>query len=160
MTAQPRILTNIIYSELSIGQSASLVKQLTSKDIALFGYMSGDLNPAHFNREYAQNTVFKDVIAHGMWSGSLISTVLGTQLPGPGTVYLSQALRFSKPIYVGDEITTKVTVTEKKDRNKVVLECVCTNQRNEIVTSGVAEIIAPTQSVSLEAVQLEFEQIN
>ncbi|MDQ5921051.1 MAG: phosphate acetyltransferase, partial [Pseudomonadota bacterium] len=69
-------------------------------------------------------------------------------------------LRFSKPIYVGDEITTKVTVTEKKDRNKVVLECVCTNQRNEIVTSGVAEIIAPTQSVSLEAVQLEFEQIN
>lgn len=154
-----RELHNVTYSELTVGQSASLVKQLTTNDIALFGYMSGDVNPAHFNREYAQNTMFKDVIAHGMWSGSLISSVMGTQLPGPGTIYLSQSLKFSRPVYVGDEITTQVTVLEKKDKNRVVLECKCINQKNEVVTSGVAEVIAPTETVKLPATKLCLEQM-
>ena len=116
--------------------------------------MSGDVNPAHFNREYAKNTMFKDVIAHGMWSGSLISTVLGTQLPGPGTIYLSQSLKFSRPVYIGDEITVTVTVLEKKEKNRLVLECKCTNQKNEIVTSGTAEVIAPSEKLSIDVPKL------
>ena len=157
MTAS--VLHNVTYSEMSVGQSATLVKQLTEHDIALFGYMSGDVNPAHFNREYAQNTLFKDVIAHGMWSGSLISSVMGTKLPGPGTIYLSQSLKFSRPVYIGDEITVSVTILEKKDKNRVVLECKCINQKNETVTSGLAEVIAPTEKVSLAPTKLVHSAI-
>ncbi len=145
------VLHNQTYSEMAVGQTATLVKQLTQNDITLFGYMSGDINPAHFNREYAKNTMFKDVIAHGMWSGSLISTVLGTQLPGPGTIYLAQSLKFSRPVYIGDEITVTVTVIEKKEKNRLVLECKCVNQKNEIVTAGTAEVIAPSEKLTIDA---------
>lgn len=155
-----RVLHNVTYSEISVGQTASIVKQLTKNDIAMFGLMSGDFNPAHFNPEYAQGTMFKDVIAHGMWSGGQISTVMGTQLPGPGTIYLSQSLKFSRPVYVGDEITTQVTIIEKKDKNRVVLECKCVNQKNEVVTSGVAEVIAPTEKLSLDAPHITLEQLS
>lgn len=148
------LLTNITYDELETGQQVQLIKPLTEKDIALFGFMSGDINPAHFDREYAQDTIFKDVIAHGMWSGSLISTVLGTKLPGPGTIYLNQSLKFTRPVYIGDEITVTVTVAEKKEKNRVVLECKCTNQHNEVVTSGTAEVIAPTTKVSRPATDI------
>ncbi len=142
-------LNNLTYNEIEVGQQVSLVKTLTESDIALFGYMSGDVNPAHFNKDYASNTMFKDVIAHGMWSASLISSVLGTQLPGPGTIYLSQGLKFSKPVYIGDTVTVTITVTEKKERNRVILDCKCVNQNNEIVTSGSAEVIAPTEKICL-----------
>ena len=152
-----RVLHNVTYTELEVGQKATLTKQLTKQDIALFGYMSGDVNPAHFDPEYAQGTMFKDVIAHGMWSGSLISAVMGTQLPGPGTIYLSQSLKFSRPVYVGDEITTEVTILEKKEKNRVVLECKCINQKNEVVTSGTAEVIAPIEKVSHEALNLTLD---
>jgi acyl dehydratase len=145
------VLHNQTYSEMEVGQTATLVKQLTQNDITLFGYMSGDINPAHFNREYAKNTMFKDVIAHGMWSGSLISTVLGTKLPGPGTIYLAQSLKFSRPVYIGDKITVTVTVIEKKEKNRLVLECKCVNQKNEIVTSGTAEVIAPVEKLTIDA---------
>ena len=145
------VLNNQIYSEMSVGQTATLVKKLTENDITLFGYMSGDVNPAHFNREYASNTMFKDVIGHGMWSGSLISTVLGTKLPGPGTIYLSQSLKFSRPVYIGDEITVSVTIVEKKEKNRLVFECKCVNQNNEIVTSGLAEVIAPSEKLTITA---------
>lgn len=157
MTAS--VLHNVTYSEMSVGQTATLVRQLTESDIALFGYMSGDVNPAHFNREYAQNTLFKDVVAHGMWSGSLISTVMGTQLPGPGTIYLSQSLKFTKPVYIGDEITVSVTIVEKKEKNRVVLECKCTNQNNDTVTFGLAEVIAPNEKLVLETPKLVPSEI-
>ena len=141
-------LMNCTYDEISVGQTSRLTKELTPQDIKLFGYMSGDLNPAHFDPEYAKNTMFKDVIGHGMWSGALISTVLGTQLPGPGTIYLGQTLKFSRPVYVGDVITTEVVVIEKKPKNRLTIECKCTNQRQEVVTSGTAEVIAPTEKIS------------
>lgn len=149
-----KMLHNVTYDEMSVGQTAELTKSLTSEDIALFGYMSGDVNPAHFNQEYAKNTMFKDVIAHGMWSGSLISTVLGTQLPGPGTIYLNQSLKFSRPVYIGDKVKVQVTVLEKNDKNRVKLECKCINQDGQVVTSGVAEVIAPTEKVKLSATKL------
>ncbi len=151
-----RVLNNQTYSEIIVGQTATLVKQLTQNDITLFGYMSGDVNPAHFNHEYAKNTIFKGVIAHGMWGGSLISTVLGTKLPGPGTIYLAQSLKFSRPIYIGDEITVTVTVIEKKEKNRLVLECKCVNQKNETVTSGIAEVIAPSEKITITAPILSF----
>ncbi|MCX8514602.1 MAG: hypothetical protein RL017_314 [Pseudomonadota bacterium] len=153
------ILNNVTYEEIKVGQSVTLVKQLTANDILLFGYMSGDVNPAHFNHDYAKGTMFKDVIAHGMWSGSLISTLLGTQLPGPGTIYLSQSLKFSRPVYVGDVVTAEIKVTEKKEKNRVVFECTCYKQNNEVVTSGVAEVIAPTAKVSVSAPQLSLKAI-
>jgi acyl dehydratase len=149
-----KVINNVTYDELYVGQQTSLVRILTEKDIAMFGYMSGDVNPAHFNHEYAQNTIFKDVIAHGMWSGSLVSTILGTQLPGPGTIYLSQSFKFRRPVYIGDEITVSVTVIEKKEKHHVALECVCTNQRHEVVTSGIAEVIAPTDKISAPVIDL------
>jgi phosphate acetyltransferase len=153
------ILSNFTYEEIKVGQSVTLVKQLTQNDIYLFGYMSGDVNPAHFNPEYAKGTMFKDVIAHGMWSGSLISTLLGTQLPGPGTIYLSQSLKFSRPVYVGDVITAEIKVTEKKEKNRVVFECTCYKQTKEVVTSGFAEVIAPVAKVSVPAKQLSLKDI-
>ena len=148
------IVKNVTYDELYVGQNEKIVRTLSEKDIVMFGYMTGDVNPAHFDREYAKNTLFKDVIAHGMWSGSLISAVLGTKLPGPGTIYLNQSFKFSRPVYIGDEITVAVTVTEKKEKNRVVLECTCTNQRNEVVTSGIAEVIAPTERISAPVLDL------
>jgi len=154
-----KILNNVTYDEMAVGQSVELVKALTEHDIALFGYMSGDVNPAHFNREYAEGTIFKDVIAHGMWSSSLISNLLGTQLPGPGTIYLSQTLKFSRPVYIGDEITVQVKVIEKKEKNRVVLDCKCTNQKDEVVTSGLAEVIAPAEKLILAAPKLVRQQV-
>jgi len=152
-------IQNITYDEIYPGQTVEMVRNLTKKDIALFGYMSGDVNPAHFDKEYAKDTIFKDVIAHGMWSGSLISAVLGTQLPGPGTIYLNQNLKFAGPIYVGDQITVKVTVLEKKEKNKVVLECKCINQDNKVVTMGTAEVIAPTKKITANAIKINPSEL-
>lgn len=148
------MLSNFTYDEMTVGQSAEVVKMITSDDIMDFGRMSGDVNPAHFDQEYAKGTVFKDVIAHGMWSGILISKVLGTQLPGPGTIYLEQSLKFSRPIYPGDEITVHLTVSEKKEKNRVVLECKCINQKGELVTSGLATVLAPLTKITIKAQQL------
>lgn len=152
-------INNITYDEISIGQTATSTNTLTTNDIALFGAVSGDVNPAHFDAEYAAQTMFKAVIAHGMWSGSLISAVLGTQLPGPGTIYLEQSLKFSRPVYLGDQITTQITVLEKKEKNRVVLECKCINQKNEIVTSGTAVVMAPTVKISRPKIHLSTPQV-
>ena len=94
------VMENVTFDELQIGQSARLVRTLTLQDIQAFAAVSGDVNPAHMNPEYAQDTLFHGVIAHGMWGGALISAVFGTQFPGPGTIYLSQDLKFIKPVRV------------------------------------------------------------
>ena len=106
-------IENRTFDEIKIGDTASLKRVLVIADIQLFAVMSGDVNPAHLDVEYAKSDMFKEIIAHGMWGGSLISTVLGTQLPGPGTIYLSQTFKFRRPVGVGDEITVSVTVAEK-----------------------------------------------
>jgi phosphate acetyltransferase len=117
--------------------------------------MSGDVNPAHVDPEYAKKSLFHEVIAHGLWGGSLISTVLGTLYPGPGTVYIDQTLHFSRPVTVGDTITVSVTVKEKFDRTKhVALDCKCTNQDGRTVISGVAEVLAPSEKVKLHRAQM------
>ncbi|MDP3131624.1 MAG: bifunctional enoyl-CoA hydratase/phosphate acetyltransferase [Burkholderiaceae bacterium] len=143
-------LENITYDELSIGQSARLLRTLTLADIQAFAAVSGDTNPAHLNAEYANDTLFHGVIAHGMWGGALISALLGTQFPGPGTIYLEQVLHFTKPVRIGDTLAVMATVVSKDDAKKrVELDCLVTNQKGDRVLHGTARVLAPTQKVRL-----------
>ena len=148
-------IENRTFNELQVGDGASIVRTLTYKDIELFAIMSGDVNPAHVDEEFAKSDMFHRIIAHGMWGGALISTVLGTQLPGPGAIYLGQSLRFRRPVCLGDTITVTVRVAEKSaEKNRVTLDCQATNQKGEVVISGTAEVIAPTEKISRERVTL------
>jgi phosphate acetyltransferase/phosphate butyryltransferase len=141
-------IENKTFDEIQIGDSASLRRVLTTEDIQLFAVMSGDVNPAHLDEEFAKSEMFHKIIAHGMWGGSLVSTVLGTQLPGPGTIYLNQTFSFRRPVAVGDEITVTVTAANKDDEKKwVTFECECTNQAGKAVIVGEALVMAPTKKV-------------
>jgi phosphate acetyltransferase len=143
-------LENITYDELTVGQSARLLRTLTLADIQAFAAVSGDTNPAHLNADYANDTLFHGVIAHGMWGGALISALLGTQFPGPGTIYLEQQLHFTKPVRIGDTLAVMATVVSKDDAKKrVELDCLVTNQKGDRVLYGTARVLAPTQKVRL-----------
>src|SRR3569832_1790201 len=106
-------IENRTFDELNIGVAAELTRTLRKQDIELFAVMSGDVNPAHVDEDYARSDVFHKVIAHGMWGGALISAVLGTELPGPGTIYLEQSLRFRHPVGLGDRVTVRISVRSK-----------------------------------------------
>jgi phosphate acetyltransferase/phosphate butyryltransferase len=141
-------IENKTFDEIEVGDSASLTRTLKPEDIKLFAVMSGDVNPAHVDEEFARSDLFHKIIAHGMWGGALISTLLGTKLPGPGTIYLGQALKFTKPVSVGDTVTVKVTVSNKDpEKHCVAFDCRCTNQKGDVVTSGSAQVIAPTEKI-------------
>ncbi len=155
MTQTPSVdwIENVTYDELSVGQSARLLRTLTLADIQAFAAVSGDTNPAHLNPEYAADTLFHGVIAHGMWGGALISALLGTQFPGPGTIYLEQALHFTKPVRIGDTLAVTATVVSKDDAKKrVELDCEVVNQKGDRVLHGTARVLAPTQKVRLQRV--------
>lgn len=141
-------IENRPFDEIEVGDFAELQRTLTAQDIDAFAVVSGDVNPAHVDAEYAQDDIFHKVIAHGMWGGALISNVLGTQLPGPGTIYLDQTLKFHKPVGIGDTVTVRLTVIEKEpDRNRVKLSCLCTNGDGKTVISGEALVIAPDEKI-------------
>ena len=141
---------NYPYDEIVVGQTARLVRTLTVADIQAFAAVSGDTNPAHLDPEYANATLFHGVIGHGMWGGSLISTLLGTVFPGPGTIYLEQNLRFSRPVRVGDTLNVTVTCTAKHDDKKTVeLDCNLVNQKGERVLLGTAKVMAPTEKLRM-----------
>lgn len=141
-------MRNHTYEELSLGQSARLTRTLSQQDIQAFAWVSGDVNPAHLDEDYAQGTRFHGVIAHGMWGGALISSVLGTEFPGPGTIYLEQTLRFARPVHIGDTLTVVLTVAEKDDEaGRVKLDCEAINQKGQQVISGVATVLAPRHRV-------------
>ena len=130
--------------EITIGDVASVTKTISESDVYLFAGITGDLNPAHVNAVVAEKSFFGGRIAHGILTSGLISTVLGMYLPGPGTIYLSQKLKFTKPVYIGDTITATGKVIEKNvERNRVKLETICTNQKGEVVIRGVAECMPP-----------------
>ena len=155
MSTTPPLIENVTYDELAIGQSARLVRVLTQADIQAFALVSGDVNPAHVDPAYAEGTRFHGVIAHGMWGGALISSVLGTQFPGPGTIYVEQTLRFLRPVRVGDTLTVVLTVVSKEDpQRRVVLDCSVANQAGEQVIGGLATVIAPSHKVSVPRVDL------
>ena len=148
-------IENRLFDEINVGDCAALERTLTEQDITLFAVMSGDINPAHVDPEYAMGSRFREVIGHGMWSGALISTVLGTEFPGPGTIYLGQNLRFRRPVKVGDTITVKVTAREKDaEKGKVILDTECVNQDGEVVVSGTAEVIAPKEKIRRPRIHL------
>lgn len=141
-------IENRTFNEIQVGDSASLVRTLSLEDIKLFAVMSGDVNPAHVDEEYAKSDTFHKIIAHGMWGGALISTLLGTKLPGPGAIYVGQTLKFIKPVAVGDVITVKVTVAGKdREKHRLELNCSCTNQNGVVVISGSAQVVAPTEKI-------------
>ncbi len=142
------VLRNLTFDELRIGDHASLSHLVGRDDIALFAAVSGDVNPAHMDAAYAATDIFGHIVIHGMWTGALVSAVLGTKLPGPGTIYLGQDLKFLKPVSPGDTITATVTVKEKRpDKCIVVLDTVCTNQNGTQVLSGTATVIAPSVTI-------------
>ena len=134
--------------ELEVGQTDSFTKTITEADVVLFGGVSGDLNPAHFNEEYAKNSLFKKRIAHGALVASLFSTVLGTHLPGMGTIYLQQDSKFVKPVYLGDTIKATIEIAEiLLDKNRVVCHTIATNQNNEKVIIGKAVVMPPKKTI-------------
>ena len=129
----------------AVGQQAFITKKISDADVKIFSEISMDDNPIHLNEEYAGNSFFKRRIVHGFLTASLISAVLGTKLPGPGSIYLSQTLRFVKPVFIDDTITAKVTVTEfNTEKGKLFLSTECLNQLDEVVISGEAVIKIPT----------------
>jgi len=145
--APMQYIENKTYDEIRVGDIATLTRTLKPQDIELFAVMSGDVNPAHVDADYAKTDIFHGVIAHGMWGGALISAVLGTELPGPGTIFLNQSLKFVLPLGLGDTVTVRVEVTDKQDKGRVKLACSCLNQHDNVVIEGVALVIAPSEKV-------------
>ncbi|MGO4910390.1 bifunctional enoyl-CoA hydratase/phosphate acetyltransferase [Pseudorhodobacter sp. W20_MBD10_FR17] len=145
--ATMQYIENKTYDEIAVGDHAELVRTLKPQDIELFAVMSGDVNPAHVDADYARTDMFHGVIAHGMWGGALISAVLGTELPGPGTIFLDQSLKFEAPVGLGDTVTVRVEVTEKLEKGRLLLACTCQNQNGKMVIEGVARVIAPRDKV-------------
>jgi phosphotransacetylase/acyl dehydratase len=148
-------IENRTFGEINFGETASLTRKLARRDIELFAVMSGDVNPAHVDSEFAKSDMFHKIIAHGMWGGALISTVLGTELPGPGTIYLDQSLHFKGPVGLGDTVTVTVTAREKDAKhNRITFDCKCVNQDGKIVIDGTALVIAPTEKIKRPRITL------
>ncbi|MGY9048465.1 bifunctional enoyl-CoA hydratase/phosphate acetyltransferase [Puniceibacterium antarcticum] len=145
--APMQFIENKTYGEISVGDHAELIRTLKPQDIELFAVMSGDVNPAHVDADYAKTDMFHGIIAHGMWGGALISAVLGTELPGPGTIFLNQSLKFSAPVGLGDTVTVRVEVREKQPKGRLTLACTCINQDGTLVIEGEAHVIAPRDKV-------------
>lgn len=148
-------IENRTFDKIKIGDSASLKRKLTRKDIELFAVMSGDVNPAHVDAQFAKDDMFHKIVAHGMWGASLISTVLGTELPGPGTIYLGQTLKFNHPIALNDTINVHLKVIDKNpEDHTLTFYCKCTNQNKKSVISGIAIVLAPTKKIKRKKVEL------
>ena len=131
---------------IAVGDSAQITRRVTDDDIAGFVDAVGDYNPVHADREYAATTVFKEPIAPGIWTAGLVSAVIGTRLPGPGAIYISQDLRFLKPVKAGDAISARVEgVDVQREKNRIRLRTVCTNQRAEDVLTGEA-VVMPSRT--------------
>ena len=134
--------------QLQPGMSASLAKTVTEADIILFAGISTDVNPAHLDEEYAKNTMFGGRIAHGMLSAGFISAVLANKMPGPGTIYLSQTLKFKAPVRPGDTVTATVTVKEVNvAKNRVTLDTVCT-VAGKVVIEGECMMMPPVRAAA------------
>lgn len=137
-------MTGKTMAEIQLGDAAEFSKTVSETDIYLYAGITGDFNPAHINAAHAEKTFFKTRIAHGMLTAGFISTILGTLLPGPGTIYLKQELRFLAPVRIGDTITARAEVTAKvEDKNKITLKTTCTNQDGTVVLDGEAMVSPP-----------------
>ncbi len=139
--------------DLEIGMSASFSKTVTDADIVMFAGVSGDTNPVHISEEFAEQTMFKGRIAHGILSAGFISAAFGTKLPGPGCIYLSQNLRFKAPVKVGDTVTARVTIREMDvERRRVTFDTVCT-VRERVVVDGDALLMVASRAEASQAAE-------
>jgi phosphotransacetylase/acyl dehydratase len=149
------VIENRVFDEIAIGDHASLTRRIRPEDIELFSLISGDINLAHLDPDFASTGRFPHIVSQGVLTAGLISAVLGTRLPGPGTIYLGQDLRFTAPVSPGDTITATVTVTSRNTAmHKLVLDCRCVNQDGVEVISGAATVTAPTVKISRAAMDL------
>ena len=131
-------------NQLEVGEKVSMCKTITESDVKTFAEISGDTNPLHLDKEFASSSIFGERVAHGMLTAGLISAVIGTQLPGVGTIYMSQSLRFTAPVKFGDTIEAEVEVKEKlEEKNRVVLITTCRNQQGQTVIEGEALVMPP-----------------
>ncbi|SNS13467.1 MULTISPECIES: MaoC family dehydratase [Pseudomonas] len=143
-------LSNTPYDELEVGQKASYSKTVEERDVQLFAAVSGDNNPVHLDAQFAAESMFKERIAHGMFSGALISAAVACELPGPGTIYLGQTMRFTLPVKLGDTLTVQLEILEKLPKFRVRIATRVVNQRDEMVVDGEAEILAPRKKQTVE----------
>ena len=157
MTDSVEYIENRTFEEIKIGDAASLSRTLKNEDIQSFAIMSGDISPTHLDPEYAKSFAFREIIAHGMWPGVLITTVLGTELPGPGTILIDQNIHFSRPVRLGDTVTVTVTVQQKFEHNHhISFDCRCVNQEGAEILSGTAEVTIGDKTVELHENQSTY----
>ena len=132
------------FDELQVGDTAEFSKTISESDVYLYAGVTGDLNPAHINEEYAKKTFFKTRIVHGMLVGGLISTVLSTKLPGPGSIYIRQELNFLAPVRIGDTVTARVEIADMdREKKRLKMKTVCVNQEGITVLDGAAVVSPP-----------------
>lgn len=149
-----RVLENITYDELHIGDYATFTKTLTEEQLILFAAASSDTNPQSLELEAVKKDLLKADIAYGMWSESVITAAISNVIPGPGTIYLEQQLKFERKVDIGNTLTVKLTIKQKLERHRVIINCEVTNQDAELVVSGEAKVIAPIEKVSIEQSEL------
>ncbi|WP_071394653.1 MaoC family dehydratase [Bacillus tuaregi] len=149
----------LTYEDIQIGDQAVFSKTISEFDIYQFAGITGDFNPMHIDEEFADKTIFQDRIAHGLLTGSFISTVLGMKLPGPNSIYLSQSFRFTAPVKVGDTIKAVVEVIEKQDRKKFIkLKTQVWNQRQEMVVDG--EALVMKKQLEIKKEQSDIDKVS
>ncbi|MBL4608083.1 MAG: MaoC family dehydratase [Pseudomonadales bacterium] len=148
-------LSNKTYNEISVGDKASYTKTISEKDVILFAHVSGDINPVHLDEDFAKSTPFGGRIVHGILTASLISAAVATELPGPGSIYLGQSLKFKRPVFIDDTLTVELEIKEKTDkRQRILIDCKISNQEGKIVVTGEAEVMAPSEKLSLNRPKL------
>ena len=160
MTSALPCVTNKTFKEIKVGDEASLTRTLTKRDIQLFAILTGDMNPAHLDEQYAKSDLFHQIVGHGMWTGSLFSTLFGMHLPGPGAIYLSQNLKFLMPVHLEDTVTAIVKVIGMEQKTqRIKFETICMNQKGETIIQGEAEVIAPQEKICWEGTALPQIQL-
>lgn len=142
-------LENCTYDEIQVGDKADVSHTVTERDLILFAEVSGDVNPVHLDEEFAAATPFKGRIAHGMFSGALISAAIACEMPGPGTIYIGQEMSFLRPVRLGDEIRIELEIIEKLPKNRARIATRVFNQDGKQVVDGVATVMVPTEKVSV-----------
>ncbi|OQX36524.1 MAG: 3-hydroxybutyryl-CoA dehydratase [Oceanospirillales bacterium LUC14_002_19_P2] len=153
-------LRNTPYDQLKIGDKATYQRTLTERDLVLFATVSGDYNPVHLDESFAAGTQFGERIAHGMWTGSLISAALAMVMPGPGGIYGGQELKFLRPVKLGDTLTVELEVLEKNERRKkALIRTDVINQHGKAVVKGTAEVMPATEDVCVERAHLPHVSI-
>jgi acyl dehydratase len=141
-------LENRTYDELQVGDSAIFARTITQEDIWLYAYVSHDYNPVHLDEDYAKTTIFNGTVCHGMFYTAMLSSAVANQLPGPGSIFLSQEFKLRNPARVGDVLSGEIKIAEKKRlRNIVIIESIIKNQEDKTVFSGTTTVIAPSEKI-------------